>query len=445
MDKKILILLGGLVIFVFCSGFTQEEEKIKEKKAQNLYTLGIRYYKQKRYNEALKTFESLSTLYPEYRNSEYYFSRTLEKIIERNKEKARVEKLFSDQKIKNQAYELYARALYALEAKRYKEAKEHLEKILNLDPKHQGAREKLVEVYNLLEKERRKEAYRGLRESTYPEEEYLSLLYKEAKDLLENNRLEEALEKFEEIFELRPDYKDTKEIISKIRLTLVIQEREEKGIPYTLGPDDVLEINVLAHPELSGSVKVQPSGEIILPLVKEVIKAEGLTKDTLEVKLKEVLSKYIKDVQLNVVITGYSSKQWYIIGAVGFHGEYPMGKTRLTLMEALYTAGLPLEATSAMRRVLLIRPHKKDPFYRKIDVAEILYKGRMADNVLIQPGDIIYVPKTVINKFATVIGQIVSPLTATRTSAEDVTATSTAVRAATPIKELVGSTPESKK
>jgi len=218
---------------------------------------------------------------------------------------------------------------------------------------------------------------------------------------------------------------------------------EEKYFKYELGPDDVLSITVLNHPELSGKVVVEPGGEIILPLVNEVVKAQGLTKDELAEKIKEVLKKYVKDPQVFVVITGYNSKKWYILGEVARPGEYPMGKKKLTLMEALYRAGLIREGRAAVGRVLVIKPHKSRPTYRSINVANIIYKGLFKDNIYIDPGTIIYVPKTVVAKIGDSLGTVVYPLIGqTKTGLEDIVSVSTAARAATPIKHLFGPTPK---
>jgi hypothetical protein len=91
-----------------------------------------------------------------------------------------------------------------------------------------------------------------------------------------------------------------------------------------------------------------------------------------------------------------------------------------------------------MRRVILIKPHKTHPRYRSIDVFALLYYGRLQDNVRIDPGDIIYVPKTVLSKVTIMVGQIFALLSVARQGMQDVKSFSDAVRAITPLRELVG-------
>ena len=111
-----------------------------------------------------------------------------------------------------------------------------------------------------------------------------------------------------------------------------------------------------------------------------------------------------------------------------------MGKTDLTLMEALYQARLPLEGSAAMRRVVLIKPHKTRPKHRWIDVYSLLYEGKMKDNIRIEPGDIIYVPRTVASKVASVLGDIGAPITGVDNLATQIQTLSTTLRAITPLK-----------
>ena len=276
---------------------------------------------------------------------------------------------------------------------------------------------------------------------------YLESLYREGLLLYRQGEIEASLKRFQRIEKFNPHFKDTQKYLAQLRLLKYKKEKreelEEKYFKYELGPDDILSITVLNHPELSGKVVVEPGGEIILPLVNEVVKAQGLTKDELAEKIKEVLKKYVKDPQVFVVITGYNSKKWYILGEVARPGEYPMGKKKLTLMEALYRAGLIREGRAAVGRVLVIKPHKSRPTYRSINVANIIYKGLFKDNIYIDPGTIIYVPKTVVAKIGDSLGTVVYPLIGqTKTGLEDIVSVSTAARAATPIKHLFGPTPK---
>jgi protein involved in polysaccharide export with SLBB domain len=185
-----------------------------------------------------------------------------------------------------------------------------------------------------------------------------------------------------------------------------VQLRQKQRRGYTLGPSDVISINVRDHPEFSSpAVRVGFAGEVILPLTNEVIYADGLTVDEVRLLIEEKLKAYIEKPFVSVFIMEFNSKKFYILGEIGA-GIYPIGDVSIKLMDALYAAGLPSEGIAAMRRVQIITPHETRPINRWVNVYAILYKGRMEHNITIEPGTIIYVPTTIFTKFSRVIRQI---------------------------------------
>lgn len=185
-----------------------------------------------------------------------------------------------------------------------------------------------------------------------------------------------------------------------------VMVRQKRRRTYTLGPGDVISINVRDHPEFSSfGVRVGFAGEVILPLTNEVVYAEGLSVEEVRMAIEDKLKAYIERPFVSVFITEFNSKRFYVLGEIGA-GIYPIGATSIKLMDALYAAGLPSEGIAAMRRVQIITPHETDPINRWVNVYAILYKGRMEHNITIEPGTIIYVPTTIFTKFSRVIRQI---------------------------------------
>ncbi|MCM8796216.1 MAG: polysaccharide biosynthesis/export family protein [Candidatus Omnitrophica bacterium] len=439
---------------------TEAAERSAEKKARVLYGIGLRYLSQGNYKDAWVAFNNALQIYPAYKTKlEHYLSLIQQRLAETEMQELERKREFyaavKDKYVRN----LYAAGVYAMQYGRYKDAIKRFEETLELEPGHQGARNNLVQAHLRLKEQqidregRKTEFIKGVEQVKIKHiespiesiEEELAISYEQASNLLKYNWLEKALDKFEEIYQVCPDYRDVQARLADIRLSLLAKERQLKGPPYKLGPADVIDINVFNHPEFSGSVRVEPGGEIILPLVRETVQVEGLSTEEVAQKIQQVLAKYIQEPLVQVVITGYNSKKWYILGEVGLPGEYPLGKTRLTLMEALYQAGLPLEGIAALGRVKIIKPHATEPYSRNINVADILYKGRMQNNIIIEPGDIIYIPKTVLNKITSTLGQITLPLAVIKGSLEDTRDASTAARAITPLKDTFGETATSKK
>jgi len=420
---------------------------IDEKKARVFYALGLRYFSQGNYREAWVAFNIAAQIYPQYKKLNYYLELTKERLTEEEQKELEYKKEFYEAVKDKYVNSSYAAGRYAMQYARYQDAIDRFEEVLQLEPQHQGARENLIRATLMLARQQRQSQEKQIafiKNSKIAKINLIELAkqtqmaasYQQADELFKNNWSQEALNKFEGILEENPGYKDVEQRVADVRLSLLAQNRQTKGAPYTLGPGDVLDVNVFNHPELSGIVTVEPGGEIILPLIRGAVQVEGLSKDEAARKIEEMLVKYIQNPEVQVVITEYNSKKWYILGEVGLRGEYPLGRTRLTLMEALYQAGLPIETTAALWRVTLIKPHRTQPYYKTINVADILYKGKMQDNVIIEPGDIIYVPQTVLNKVTTLLGLIVAPITTVKEGFQDVQDTADAIRDVTPISAI---------
>lgn len=107
---------------------------------------------------------------------------------------------------------------------------------------------------------------------------------------------------------------------------------------YRIGPDDVLDINVFAAPELNRQVRVSSGGEISLPLLGQ-IRAAGLTPVELESRLQDLLRRtYMKDPHVSVFVRDLQSHPVSVMGAVKTPGVFQVRGPR-TLLEVLSLAG----------------------------------------------------------------------------------------------------------
>lgn len=181
---------------------------------------------------------------------------------------------------------------------------------------------------------------------------------------------------------------------------------------YTLGPDDVIEIDVRRHPEFSGKYIVTAEGKIEYKFIGDVL-VRDLTKAQLQERLTNILSEYIIEPEVNVQILQYLSKVYYVIGEVNRPGKFYMKGNTIPVLEAIVQAGLPNQASST-RKCRLISPNAngKSKFVY-VNIYELLYGGNLKCNLDMKPGDVLYVPSTVIAK----VIQIIRPVTDTVSSA----------------------------
>ncbi len=184
---------------------------------------------------------------------------------------------------------------------------------------------------------------------------------------------------------------------------------EDTELKYTLGPDDIIQIDVLRHPEFSGAYPINSEGKIQYKFVGDIT-AAGYTRKEFKDKLTKILATYIVNPDVEVTIMEYRSKVYYVVGEVGRPGKYYMRADSILVREAVVEAGLPTLA-SAMRRSKLITPDAKGkPKNKNIDMYSLLYEGNLKLNVEMKPGDVLYVPATMFAKIMRVISPVAAPV-----------------------------------
>lgn len=184
------------------------------------------------------------------------------------------------------------------------------------------------------------------------------------------------------------------------------EERDE----YRLGKNDVLDIFVVGHPEISSQrielgqiagTTIRKDGKVHLPIVGE-IQAEGLTVIEFEEKFREIASQYVVDPQVHVEILRHESQKYYVLGEVPKPGTYPVdGDT--TLIEAIGIAG-GIPPTADVEGAVVVRNGKLLP----ISLGDMLKRGDMSRNVFMRHGDVVFVPDNA-NKKVFVLGEVKKP------------------------------------
>jgi len=178
-------------------------------------------------------------------------------------------------------------------------------------------------------------------------------------------------------------------------------------LKYTLGPDDVVQIDVMRHPEFSGTYPVNMEGKLQYKFVGD-IDVNGLTKKELEDKIKSIIANFVISPEINVTILEYRSKVIYVLGEVGAPGKYYMRSESIPVREAVVQAGLPT-LSAAMRRCRLITPDSNGKIKTKsVDLYSLLYGGDLKRNIDMRPGDVLYVPATIMAKIIRVINPVTS-------------------------------------
>lgn len=163
---------------------------------------------------------------------------------------------------------------------------------------------------------------------------------------------------------------------------------------YRIGVDDALQISVWRNPELSINVPVRPDGKISVPLVGDV-QAGGLTPPQLAAIIREKLAQFVRDPNVTIIVTGLRSHEFLnrvrVTGAVRTARSMPF-REGMTVLDAVLEAGGINDFASANRTKLYRRTKTKTEIV-KIDLGDILNKGKLDTNIVLRPGDLITVPE----------------------------------------------------
>ncbi len=177
---------------------------------------------------------------------------------------------------------------------------------------------------------------------------------------------------------------------------------------YLLGPGDTIDVRVFGQAEMNWTGEVDGDGNLgSLPFVQKPIKALCRTENDVAKDIREAYSKYIKDPQISVRVTGRNSRSpATVVGAVRLPQRFTMMR-RVRLNELLALSGGMTEKANGKVEVIhtesLMCPEPGEDAepvvfegnniqapYKVYNIKE-LAAGNQEANPLIRPGDVIRV------------------------------------------------------
>lgn len=155
-------------------------------------------------------------------------------------------------------------------------------------------------------------------------------------------------------------------------------------------PGDLLAVNVYDTPELTGSYRVDPNGDLTLPLCGKV-SLRGLTLEAaarhLEAALKD--RQILTQPQVSIDVVQYAGQYVTVMGEVVSPGRVPL-IAPTPLGDVLAEAGGETPAAGSHIRIRHGdnggQPEQEVPYARSLSTAE-------SANVLVRPGDAVIVPR----------------------------------------------------
>lgn len=157
---------------------------------------------------------------------------------------------------------------------------------------------------------------------------------------------------------------------------------------YLLGPGDQLALRVWARDfeQVAQDVTVSPEGFVILPEVGRTA-ANGLTLEELRGQLREAYSRFFTDPSITLTVSEQRTVEVFVTGDAVRPGKYTLAGMA-TVLSALHAAGGPSDIGS-FRRIALQRVGEGP---QEIDLYDYLLTGRRDLDVVLRPGDTIFIP-----------------------------------------------------
>lgn len=171
---------------------------------------------------------------------------------------------------------------------------------------------------------------------------------------------------------------------------------QERNPRYRIEQGDQLALDFRFTPEYNATVTVQPDGFISLRGIGD-IHAQGSTLPELNQALQTAYAKILHDPVITVTPQEFVHPSFTAGGQVGKPGKYDLHGDTTVVQAIAIAGGFTDEAKHS--QVLLFRRVSADMVSAKIlNVKQMLNSRNLNEDVHLQPGDTLYVPKSTLSK-----------------------------------------------
>lgn len=182
--------------------------------------------------------------------------------------------------------------------------------------------------------------------------------------------------------------------IASVRAQDVTPAEQGQQRDYIIGPGDSLDVFVWRNQELSTRVPVRPDGRISTPLVEDMV-AVGKTPTQLARDIERVLGEYIRTPTVNIIVTQAASanSQVRVVGQAVTPRALPY-RDGLTVMDVVIAVGGLSEYAAGNRAKIVRAGANGKPQEIKVRLRDLLEKGDLRQNPVMQPGDVLVIPES---------------------------------------------------
>ena len=182
---------------------------------------------------------------------------------------------------------------------------------------------------------------------------------------------------------------------------------------YVFQPPDEIEIHCSQVPEVHMQrQRIRPDGKISFEALGEIEIAGKTPQEVTAVVQEKVGALYTLpgDHPIDVRVAAYASKVFYVLGQVARPGprDYTGRDNLMTSLAIAHPVTTPWE-----QHVQVIRPTTNEderPMIFEVNYAKMMAEGDLTNNVLLEEGDIVYVPPTILASIAMTIEEFITPV-----------------------------------
>ncbi len=183
-----------------------------------------------------------------------------------------------------------------------------------------------------------------------------------------------------------------------------------ESTPFTLGPGDALDLEIVGTPTSRMTTRVGPDGKIYYNLLPG-LDVWGLTLAQTRELLEKEMGKYLTQPKISVNLRTVGSKYVWLLGRLNKPGVYATAGG-MSLLESISLAGGPARSTSEassaemadLRHSFIVRQGKFLP----VDFYKLLREGDLSQNIMLQPDDFVFI-KSALEQEVYVLGSVKAP------------------------------------
>ncbi|MCL7488978.1 MAG: polysaccharide export protein [Desulfobulbaceae bacterium] len=202
-----------------------------------------------------------------------------------------------------------------------------------------------------------------------------------------------SLEKFQEE-SARSVPPSSKKFIPQGNFSAMPSLGDEGGITdYILGSGDLITITVFESDELNTETRISSRGDLAMPLLGRV-HIEGLTASEAEKKIEQALTEnFMHTAHVSLFVKERMNQQITLVGAVKQPGTFETQSRKRILEVLAFAGGLSQTAADTAYVTRKNKDNGTNQVYL-VDLDALLTEGRVDMNMLIQGGDVIFIPES---------------------------------------------------